>query len=136
MFQGEIGLLGETGIDGDEGAKGMKGDVGAPGARGPPGEPVSNVSYWHRITNNSELLKRNLRTAWQKTALMFYRQFSGYFSVIPLIVSVSYLEILRFLSVIEIYIKMSEIQIFWLSALISQMAPYGNRQTISDNYIS
>ena len=55
---------------------------------------------------------------------MFHRQFFVYFSVIPLIVSVSYLEILRFLSVIEIYIKMSEILIFWLSALISQMAPY------------
>ena len=55
---------------------------------------------------------------------MFHRQFCVYISVIPLIVSVSYLEILRFLSVIEIYIKMSEILIFWLSALISQMAPY------------
>ena len=38
----------------------------------------------------------------QKTAL-----------VIPLIVSVRYLEILRFLSVIEMYIKMSEILFFF-----------------------
>ena len=43
-----------------------------------------------------------------------HRQFFVYFSVIPLIVSVSYFEILRFLSVTEI-IKMSEILIIWLS---------------------
>ena len=55
---------------------------------------------------------------------MLHRQFFVYFSVIPLIVSVSYFEILRFLSVTEIYIKMSEILIIWLSALVSQMAPY------------
>ena len=69
----------------------------------------------------------NLRTAWhanQKTALMLHRLFFVYFSVIPLIVSVSYFEILRFLSVTEIYIKMSEILIIWLSALVAQMAPY------------
>ena len=60
----------------------------------------------------------------QKTALMLHRQFFVYFSFIPLIVSVSYLEILRFLSITEIYIKMSEILIIWLSALVSQMAPY------------
>ena len=60
----------------------------------------------------------------QKTALMLHRQFFVYFSVIPLIVSVSYFEILRFLSVTEIYIKMSDILIIWLSALVSQMAPY------------
>ena len=56
---------------------------------------------------------------------MLHRQFFVYCSFIPLIVSVSYLEILRFLSVTEIYIKMSEILIIWLSALVSQMmAPY------------
>ena len=55
---------------------------------------------------------------------MFHGQFFVYFSVIPLIVSVSYIEIVRFLSVIEIYIKMSEILFFLLSALTSQMAPY------------
>ena len=60
----------------------------------------------------------------QKTALMLHRQFFVYFSVIQLIVSVSYFEILRFLSVTEIYINMSEILIIWLSALVSQMAPY------------
>ena len=43
---------------------------------------------------------------------MLHRQFFVYFSFIPLIVSVSYFEILRFLSVTEIYIKMSEILIF------------------------
>jgi hypothetical protein len=37
---------------------------------------------------------------------------------------VSYLGILKFLSVIKIYDKMSEIPHFWLSALISQMPPY------------
>ena len=36
---------------------------------------------------------------------MLHRQFFVYFSFIPLIVSVSYLEILRFLSATEIYIK-------------------------------
>ena len=55
---------------------------------------------------------------------MFHRQFFVYLSVIPLIVSVSYLEIFQFLSVIKIYIKMLEILIFLLSALISQMALY------------
>ena len=35
---------------------------------------------------------------------MLHRQFFVYFSVVPLIVSVSYFEILRFLSVTEIYI--------------------------------
>ena len=55
---------------------------------------------------------------------MLHRQFFVYFLFIPLIVSVSYLEILRFLSVTEIYIKMSEILIIWLSALVSQMALY------------
>ena len=55
---------------------------------------------------------------------MLHRQFFVYFSFIPLIVSVSDLEILRFLSVTEIYIKMSEILIIWLSALVSQMALY------------
>ena len=34
------------------------------------------------------------------------------------------LEMLRFQSVVEIYITMSEISNFWLSVLISQMAPY------------
>ena len=55
---------------------------------------------------------------------MLHRQFFVYFSFIPLIVSVSYLEILTFFSVIEMYIKMSEISTFWLSVLISQVAPY------------
>ena len=60
----------------------------------------------------------------QKTALMFHRQFLSTFQSYHSLFSVSYFEILRFLSVIEIYIKMSEILILWLSALISQMAPY------------
>ena len=56
---------------------------------------------------------------------MLHRQFFVYFSVIPLIVSVSYFEILRFYHALtEIYIKMSEILIIWLSVLVSQMAPY------------
>ena len=38
--------------------------------------------------------------------------------------TVTCLEILRFFSAIEIYIKMSEISNFWLSVLISQMPPY------------
>jgi hypothetical protein len=53
----------------------------------------------------------------KKTALMFYRQFFVYVPTIQIIFSVSYLGILKFLSVIEIYNKMSEIQNFWLLAL-------------------
>ena len=41
-----------------------------------------------------------------------------------LISTFSFLEILTFFSVIEMYIKMSEISNFWLSVLISQVAPY------------
>ena len=41
-----------------------------------------------------------------------------------LISTFSFLEILTFFSVIEMYIKMSEISNFWLSILISQVAPY------------
>ena len=41
-----------------------------------------------------------------------------------LISTFSFLEISTFFSVIEIYIKMSEISNFWLSVLISQVAPY------------
>ena len=41
-----------------------------------------------------------------------------------LISTFSFLEILTFFSVIEMYIKMSEISNFWLSALILQVAPY------------
>ena len=47
-----------------------------------------------------------------------------YVSTIELLFSVSYLGILKFLSVIEIYNKMSEIPNLWLLALISQMPPY------------
>ena len=36
----------------------------------------------------------------------------------------SFVEISTFFSVIEMYIKMSEISNFWLSVLISQVAPY------------
>ena len=55
---------------------------------------------------------------------MFYRQVFVYISTIQLNFTVSYLGILKFLSVIEIYNKMSEIPNFWLLALISQMPPY------------
>ena len=51
----------------------------------------------------------------KKTALMFHRHFLSSFSVIRLIFSVSYLEILGFLSVIVKFIgniKMSEILFF------------------------
>jgi uncharacterized membrane protein YvlD (DUF360 family) len=51
---------------------------------------------------------------------MLYRQFFHFFVYVPtiqLIFSVSYLRILKFLSVVEIYNKMSEIQNFWLLAL-------------------
>ena len=41
-----------------------------------------------------------------------------------LISTFSFLEILTLFSVIEMYIKMSEMSNFWLSALISQVAPY------------
>ena len=41
-----------------------------------------------------------------------------------LISTFGFLEILRFCSVIEIYMKMSEISNFWLSVLILQVAPY------------
>ena len=41
-----------------------------------------------------------------------------------LISTFSFLEILTFFSVIEMYIQMSEISNFWLSVLISQVAPY------------
>ena len=41
-----------------------------------------------------------------------------------LIPTFSFLEISTFFSVIEIYIKMSKISNFWLSVLISQVAPY------------
>ena len=41
-----------------------------------------------------------------------------------LISTFSFLEILTFFSVIEIYIKMSKISNVWLSVLISQVAPY------------
>ena len=41
-----------------------------------------------------------------------------------LICTFSFLEILRFFLVIEIYIKRLEISNFWLSILISQVAPY------------
>ena len=41
-----------------------------------------------------------------------------------LVSTFSFLEILTFFSVIEMYIKMSEISNFWLSVLISQVAPY------------
>ena len=41
-----------------------------------------------------------------------------------LISTFSFLEILTFFSVIEMYIQMSEISDFWLSVLISQVAPY------------
>ena len=41
-----------------------------------------------------------------------------------LISTFSFVEISTFFSVIEIYIKMSEISNFWLSVLISQVAPY------------
>ena len=41
-----------------------------------------------------------------------------------LISTFSFVEISTFFSVIEMYIKMSEISNFWLSVLISQVAPY------------
>ena len=41
-----------------------------------------------------------------------------------LISTFSFLEILTFFSVIEMYIQMSEISDFWLSVLISQIPPY------------
>ena len=41
-----------------------------------------------------------------------------------LISTFSFPEILTFFSVIEMYIKMSEISNFWLPVLISQVAPY------------
>ena len=41
-----------------------------------------------------------------------------------LISTFSFVEISTFFSVIEMYIKMSEISNFWLSVLISQVDPY------------
>ena len=65
----------------------------------------------------SPSLSSKFYTAWQikKIKNCFYVPWTGfffYFSVIQIIVSASYLELLEFLTVIEIYIKISEIVIF------------------------